>query len=90
VKGGGDNKMAMQTTLVLQFKDTAGKSKRINIASPVSTLETAKIREAMKDIVADNLIMSGKVSLKESGDPLRKEIGIWVPKAEQTKQPAKA
>lgn len=83
--------MAMQTTLVLQFKDAAGKNKRINISNPISSLETEKIREAMNGIVADNLILSGNnVSLKESSDPLRKEIGVWAPKAEEAKQPEKA
>ena len=74
--------MAMQTTLVLQFKDTAGKSKRINIANPVSTLETEKIRNTMNSIVADNLIMSGNNPLKEIDEPLRREVGPWEPKAE--------
>lgn len=74
--------MAMQTTLVLQFKDTAGKSKKINIPHPLSTLETDKIRETMNGIVTDNIFLSGNNQLKESGDPLRKEIGLWEAKPE--------
>ncbi len=74
--------MAMQTTLVLQFKDASGKSKRINIANPLSTLETEKVRETMNGIVADKLIMSGGAPLAGIGEPLRKETGLWEPKAE--------
>lgn len=74
--------MAMQTTLVLQFKDISGKTKSINIANPVNTLSAEEIRKEMEALVKDKLFLPAAGELVSCSDPLRREVGIWTPKTE--------